>query len=195
VRNQYLERYKGLIIEKVNIFPRSGENLSNLTLLNIDIPDNSFSRVKGNLKASFGVDGNVVKSVSFGYELQGSRESIIASRRIAVGEEINSFNTVKENIKIKYNFRSQITSKELGKFMAKVSINKGTPILSNRIKKIFDVKKDTRVKANLKEGSVSIEFSLTAKENGYVGDTIKLINQNEKIFIGKIIGKNQVLID
>ncbi|MCV6606643.1 MAG: flagellar basal body P-ring formation chaperone FlgA [Campylobacterales bacterium] len=194
IKNLYESKYSNLTIKKIDTFPRSGDDIEGLKLIDININENSLKRTKGVLKASFGIDGEVIKKVSFGYELTGLVNSFVAKRRILYGDTISFSNVDMKYTAVKNSFQEQISTDMIGNISAKVTINQGSIILKNRVKKLFDVKKSTRIKALLKEGSVEVEFYLNSKENGYIGDTIQLINNNNKKFVGEIIEKNMVLL-
>ena len=56
------------------------------------------------------------------------------------------------------------------------------------------IKKGERVGAVLSDGALSIIVEVTALENGNLGDTIKVKNNDKKVFSAQIVSKKQVMI-
>ena len=56
------------------------------------------------------------------------------------------------------------------------------------------IKKGERVNAVLSDGALSIIVEVTALENGNLGETIKVKNNDKKVFSAQIVSKKQVMI-
>ena len=56
------------------------------------------------------------------------------------------------------------------------------------------IKKGERINAVLNDGALSIIVEVMALENGNLGETIKVKNNDKKVFSAQIVSKKQVMI-
>ena len=81
-----------------------------------------------------------------------------------------------------------------GAYRAKNYIRKGAVITKYMIKKITLVRKKDMLLSVIKDGNLQIEFYSKALQDGNMGDIIKTVGNNGKIYKAKIIGKGLVVI-
>ncbi|MFA3783867.1 flagellar basal body P-ring formation chaperone FlgA [Melioribacteraceae bacterium 4301-Me] len=79
-------------------------------------------------------------------------------------------------------------------YRAKTFIRKGEVILKESVEKQPDVNLGQNVIAFLIKGNVEINFLAFARQEGYIGDIIRIRTSDNKYFSAKIYDKNKVLI-
>lgn len=87
-----------------------------------------------------------------------------------------------------------ITLKDIKHTMLRRYIKKGEVIYRRDITQSTLIKKNSTVKATIKDGGVELVFSATALDDGDVGDIIEIRKPNGKQYSATITGKNQVLV-
>ncbi|MGP1561999.1 MAG: flagellar basal body P-ring formation chaperone FlgA [Helicobacteraceae bacterium] len=182
---------RGVIVDKISLKPSSivGELSLGATY---KIEKDFFSKSSGTITISYN-DGGDEKFLKFFYEISGYQEMPVATVDIRRGRQITQEKYIIKRNKIQHRL-FEIPDANLSEFQARSIIKKGSIIEPRKIQKLYAVKSGNNVNAFMKDGAVTINFVLKAKENGYIGDEIKLQDQKKKIFYGVITGQNTVKI-
>lgn len=77
---------------------------------------------------------------------------------------------------------------------SKVKIREGSVLVKEMMEVIPDVMTNERLILNTGKNGVNITIEVTAREKGNIGDVIRVIADNKKIFTAKIIDKYNVLL-
>jgi len=85
-------------------------------------------------------------------------------------------------------------NKDLSLYRAKLNIRKGVVLLENMIEKIPVIKAGDEINAVFNDGNVSISFSAKAREDGSIGDKIKIETKDRKLFTAKVKEAGKVII-
>ncbi len=157
------------------------ENITNRIILNVVFLKNNLPIKKINVIVFF----NVIKKIVVAKRNINARE-IITKDAIELKEvAIRNFNL---------NYATDINSL-LGK-QATRFIKKGNFITLNMVKTPPVIKRGSLVKVIATDGNIVISTIGKALENGTMNSPIRVMNLNSgKIFIGKIIGQNEVIVN
>lgn len=77
---------------------------------------------------------------------------------------------------------------------SKVKIREGSVLVKEMMEVIPDVMTNEKLILNAGKNGVNITIEVTAREKGNIGDVIRVIADNKKIFTAKIIDKYNVLL-
>jgi flagella basal body P-ring formation protein FlgA len=83
---------------------------------------------------------------------------------------------------------------DLSEYRAKINIRKGVILLESMVEKIPAVKAGDEVNVEFKDGSVSISFTAKAREDGRIGEAIKIETKDRKLFTAKVKNAGTVII-
>ncbi|MCX6151054.1 MAG: flagellar basal body P-ring formation chaperone FlgA [Ignavibacteriales bacterium] len=83
---------------------------------------------------------------------------------------------------------------EIINYRAKLNIMDGAVLLERMIEKIPEVMAGDNVNAVLDNGDVSISFLAKARTDGRIGDEIKVVTKEKKIFTAKVVSAGKVII-
>lgn len=120
---------------------------------------------------------------------------MISTRDIKIGEQLSEENmqlVSKDVSLLTGNFLPFATS--LQKFESTQFIKKGSIVCQDMTRKIPVVKSGDQLDAYLNNGSVTVNFSVNAKNNGAVGEVITVVNNKNKNFKARIIDTRNVEI-
>jgi flagella basal body P-ring formation protein FlgA len=87
-----------------------------------------------------------------------------------------------------------VNLKDLSAYRAKLNIHKGIILLESMIEKIPLIKTGDEISAVFNGNSISISFIAKARENGSIGDQIKIETKDKKLFTAKVIKAGTVII-
>jgi flagellar basal body P-ring formation protein FlgA len=83
---------------------------------------------------------------------------------------------------------------EISNYRSKMEIRSGAVLLESMIEKLSEVKTGDEVTAYLNNGAVSISFLATAKNDGKIGDEIRIVSKDNKLFEARVIASGNVII-
>jgi flagella basal body P-ring formation protein FlgA len=132
------------------------------------------------------------QKIVFRYEIDANIEVLVANRKIKRLESLNETDFETKNIKFNHFFSLPVY--ELDGLIAKQNISEGKILTKKLVKKKPLVFKGDILKAILIDGLLEVEIDAVALQNGNLGDIIRVRNQKGKVFRGKIISKESVLI-
>ncbi|GAB6282796.1 MAG: hypothetical protein STSR0008_15460 [Ignavibacterium sp.] len=119
---------------------------------------------------------------------------------IAINEiknnDIISSNNVEYKIENVTNFRRKILTNEnlLNLLKAKRKINKGEILYENMFTELPLINQGDKLQAHFVYGNITISFDVEARENGFTGKQIRVIDTNNKIYSALVLNKNNVKI-
>ncbi|MFA8341698.1 MAG: flagellar basal body P-ring formation chaperone FlgA [Rhodothermaceae bacterium] len=124
--------------------------------------------------------GNKKMNSIVSLELKLYDEVLIARRKLTKGENLSKSDfTVSEKDITQYRSDIVLGNTSLEFFRAKRSINPGDVLTAGSIEGIPVVNKGDKVIANLLKGNVHITFEALAKQDGKIGDKIRISYQNK----------------
>lgn len=124
------------------------------------------------------------------------QDVLMASRSIKSGEILNGsdFFVIEKDV-AKFSSTPLTSFSQLTEARASRNINKEAILTDNMVKSIPIIQRGDRLNAALINGSVQISFFVTAREEGYIGENIKIVRDDRKIFHGKVIDSDHVIIE
>jgi flagellar basal body P-ring formation protein FlgA len=83
---------------------------------------------------------------------------------------------------------------EISNYRSKMEIRNNTILLESMVDKLPAVKIGDEVTAHLNNGTVSITFTATAKNDGKIGDEIRIVTKDNKLFYARVEDTGNVII-
>lgn len=121
------------------------------------------------------------------------RKVAIARSYIARGDPVGDKYTVEEDWVSGRDLYKIAVPDYLRDAVARKNIDKGSIIYSNDLYIPYMVRRNELVKVIYRDGAVVVEMTAIAKDNGRLGDTVKLQNPTSGIiFAGKVVGSKIV---
>ena len=147
-------------------------------------------------KVTLTENGNILRTFVVPIEIKAYDTVLVASRDISRGENLNTSNTKYEKRSIESNTGNVITENfALENLISQRSIKAGEIIDKRFTRKQTAIYRSNPVTAIFQSGGIRLSIEVTAMENGGIGDYIKVRSKEyNKIYQGKIISSNQVLI-
>jgi flagella basal body P-ring formation protein FlgA len=153
-----------------------------LVLDDIDSPKISVSaKTSGTLTRNFPVifeirnnDNKTVKQTRVLAKLKIFAKAAVLSNPVERGKKIKAEDIVIKRVDITGLENFFKSPQDANGIEAKAFIRAGTVLSNINIRPVFVVKRGNKVKVEVKEGDVYIKTEGTARENGYIGDSIKI---------------------
>jgi flagella basal body P-ring formation protein FlgA len=130
----------------------------------------------------------------FKYFISATLDVYKANHQIKKDRIIDSNAFRKERIAFKTIYSFPLYNLKDKSLMAKQTIAKDKILTSAMVVPVPDVRRKETVNCFIQDGSVHIEFSATALQNGYIGDEITLKREDGKALRGVVVRKNLVKI-
>lgn len=148
-------------------------------------------------KVSVYVNDNFIKTFNAPVVVKAWEEVLVASCFINREQQINSQDTTIKKVEIsniiEYPLRIDSLKKDI---LAKKVFSEGEIIDKRFVKLRPDILRNSTVTIFFKSSDLTISIEATALSDGTIGDNICLVNRNyNKIYTGKVIGENKVLIE
>ena len=143
------------------------------------------------------VDGAYQKSVGVPISIKAYKNVYAAKHNIERDETITPEKVTLKLVDVANNTRTFLTDSELKKGVSALKVFKTDEVINSRFTKcIPDVERNAVVKVIVtSKNSITITTEAVALSEGNIGDTINLQNKKmKKIYTGKIIGENKVLV-
>jgi flagella basal body P-ring formation protein FlgA len=116
------------------------------------------------------------------------KEVLVASRNIKIGEKLDSTNVYFENRDISALDDNPITSYDFcDRKVASRFIAKGLIIVNSLLAHPSDIKSGARVEIIYSEGLMDLRANGIAKENGAVGNRIRVMNEDSRKIISAVV--------
>lgn len=141
------------------------------------------------------VEKNRVTSSFITCRLKLYKKVFVAGKKISKGEALlNSFLETKEMDVTRLGDKIITDFAEINSKRARTDISQGSILIKDYLEPIPVVRVDDRVLAFYTRGNVEISFDAIAKQEGIIGDVIRIINNEKKLFRAKIIDSLTVKI-
>ncbi|MDQ7044063.1 MAG: flagellar basal body P-ring formation chaperone FlgA [Sulfurimonas sp.] len=189
LREIYEKNYKDITILNISISPRS--YLSKMPPeYEISLHPKAHLANKGIIEIK--TDDN--KKIFFNYHIKAKLSVIIAKETMQKDDELSFLNAKKESIMLK-KFRSQpLQEIKKSKFQVKYRVKKGSIITTRDVTGLFLVRRGATVNVVVKDSNIFISFTAKAKQNGRLGESIKVVNSQGKILKVVVTAKNSAEI-
>lgn len=147
-------------------------------------------------KVNVSVNGNFVKTFNAPVDVKAYQNVLVAASFIQREQMLNSSSVLTKKMEVSNNLEYVLTPSMLDKeIVTKKTFREGEVIDKRFIKLKADVVRNCDVKAYYTSNNLMIEADATALSDGMLGDYISVVNKtNKKVFRGKIIDKDKVLI-
>jgi flagella basal body P-ring formation protein FlgA len=123
------------------------------------------------------------------------KEVAVASRTIKNRDELLLSDFIMEQKDVaNLNSGAFINFVELNEYRAKITIREGSVLQNYMIEKKPDVQINDPLEAKIVKGFIEITLDAKAKQDGSVGDIIRILSSDNKYFQAKIETGNKVLI-
>lgn len=120
---------------------------------------------------------------------------MVANHDIQKNEMLSSYQFRRELVDITLLKGLPVTDEEyLIASRSKLKIKEGSVLVKEMLETVPDVAINERLILHAGKNGVDITVDVTARENGSIGDLIRVIADNKKIFTAKIIDKYNVLL-
>lgn len=187
VEARFLEHYKNhnIKINALEIVPLISQNLAKFSLehINFDL----VRKTSGNFEVQIRHNERK-KRVFFSFQIDATLDALSALGSIKTGEVISTHNTARTQVPLTRNMALPASAEILNEYEAKSFIAGGATILPSKITPKIIVRKGDVISVALKEGDISIVFSVRALENGARGQNIRAQNtQSQKEIIVTIM--------
>lgn len=148
-------------------------------------------------KVNIYVNGKFAKTFNAPVDVKAYKDVLVASDFIAREKSLTRSMVQIKNMEVSYNLEYALTESMLGKdIITKKTFKEGEIIDKRFVKLRPDVQRNAEITAYFKKDNISISLEATALSDGMAGDYIGVENKNyKKIYTGKIIGENKVLIE
>ncbi len=189
ITQSYQEKYKDFDfeIQSIVIQPLINTDINNTNILKLEMGKNTLLRHSGTLIGIIQKDTSQV-SIPIQYKIQATLQILRSKQVIKSNQDITALNASKERISVEDLKSFPLAPKELNKVSAKSLIAANTIITIDKIQHQILVRKNESFTGIIKEGSIQIETSLQALENGTQGQIIKALNQeSQKVLRVRII--------
>ncbi len=196
LRSIFKKRYKSIRIVKLQITPINPfpNDFDDYTFDSINIKEYNLRKKSSSFIVVYKNSRGRKLRIFFKYNILAKISLFKAKHNIRSGKILfrNDFekNEVKFD-KIPSNFIEDLKNRV---YIAKNYIRQGSILTRYLIKKATLVKKKDTLRSIIKDGSLQVEFFSKALQDGNMGDIIKTIGNNGKIYKAKIVGKGLVVI-
>lgn len=195
LNNKYKEKNPDGAIVVKNV-PEVSVDLKGSTLTIDTICDFSTQGKTKIAKVILTENGITLRTIAVPIEIISYDSVLVATKDISRGETLTSLNTRFEKRNIKNNIGNIIAENYDYSNLSSKKIFKAGEVLDKRyLVKQTAVYRSNPVTAIFQSGAIRLSLEVIALENGGIGDYIKVKSKEyNKIYQGKIINSNQVLI-
>lgn len=148
-------------------------------------------------KVNVYVNQKFVRTFNVPVDVKAYKYVLVASDFIAREKNLTKSMVQVKKMEVSYNLDYALTEDILGRdIITKKTFKEGEIIDKRFVKLRPDVQRNSQVTAYFKKENMLISVDATALSDGMTGDYIGVENKNyKKIYTGKIIGENKVLIE
>jgi len=136
------------------------------------------------------------RRVSILLTLKWRCEVFVATEDLEKGERVYPWQVSKEEVYLEGCQRWSVASpEEFVNFITLRRIAKGSPLERSSLRKEPLVKRGEEVNVVFREGNLEISFTGKALDNGFLGDTVRVLSANTgKVLKGRVISEGSVLV-
>ena len=177
-----------------------------LPFKNLSLPDGQVTFVTESIakkfmartleKVTVYVNDKFVKTFNAPILVKAYEDVLVASCFINIENPLNSDNVVVKKLEISNTLGYELKPESLNKeVLAKKAFREGEIIDKRFVKLKPDILRNAKVTAVFNTNNLTISTEAAALANGMVGDNICIVSKNyNKVYTGKIIGENKVLV-
>lgn len=148
-------------------------------------------------KVSLYVNDQFIKSFNAPVVVKAYEDVLVSSGFINIGQPLNKNNVTVKRIEISnvmsYPLRADAIGKEM---LAKKAFREGEIIDKRFVKLMPDVVRNAIVSVTFKTNNLTIVIDARALSDGVIGERICLMSKEyNKVYTGKVIGENKVLVE
>ena len=154
---------------------------------------NSISSQNGIFRAIFRFN-DLQKTLFFKYSFKAQMPALRAVKNIPIKHTLGLLDYQIETVNFDDFKHDLITSVPSSKLIAKRNIKAGEFLSVQFFNAQTLIRKGDKIAALLNDGQLSITIEVKAAEHGNLGDTIKVVGKDRKIFEATIISKNKAII-
>ena len=149
---------------------------------------------KGSFRASFITPNGSQPSVFFRYEVSAKMPVLRAAKPLATRQMLGIDDFAKDWVELGEFSPDMMSEAPNARLATKQNIKSGEVLRLRQFTPLPLIKKGERINAVLNDGALSIIVEVMALENGNLGETIKVKNNDKKVFSAQIVSKKQVMI-
>jgi len=186
IKKLYTQKYKTIKISSITIIPthyleKLPQNYS------VHFNERAHLSKKGVLYIK--TDDN--KKIFFNYQILAAVSVLTARNNIKKDSELSSVNTRKKSI-ILNKFRAMpLQGLHVSSYQAKHNLKTNDIITSRDVIGLYLVKRGSNVSVSLQNEGIDIFFSAKALQNGRLGDSISVMQKNNKKLKVVVVGRNK----
>ncbi len=195
LEDRFIQTYPTMQIENIKLKSASSliKKFSDFSVTAISITKDNLKRSKGSILVTFKKAGKQRK-LYFRYTIKATILLYKTTTPLKSGREITPDIASLQRIPFTTLYDKPINDNDFYKYIAKTNIKEDSVLSMRYLKKLTDIKRNDTVTAVIRDGGLSLEFSVKALGEGDIGDIIKVKKDHKKIFKAKIISKNRVEI-
>ncbi len=195
LEDRFIQTYPTMKIENIKLKSASSliKKFSDFSVTTISITKDNLKRSKGSILVTFKKAGKQRK-LYFRYTIKATILLYKTTTPLKSGREITPDIASLQRIPFTTLYDKPINDNDFYKYIAKTNIKEDSVLSLRYLKKLTDIKRNDTVTAVIRDGGLSLEFSVKALGEGDIGDIIKVKKDHKKIFKAKIISKNRVEI-
>ena len=197
IQKMYIQHYgksleiKKLLVRPIGVLPQQYE------LLEYELAPPALKKNTGTFVMKYRTgEHSHIKKITFAYMLEGTLEVLKSTQNINVNDTLTPQNTRAERITFERVGAEYISTQEIYNSGAKSYIRVDTAITKDKIKPRIIVKKGDKIRVFSREGGITTEIVLVARQNAVHNEIINAQNPNSgKIIRVKITdeGKGEIL--
>ncbi|ADN09151.1 flagellar basal body P-ring formation chaperone FlgA [Sulfurimonas autotrophica] len=186
IKKLYTQKYKTINISLITLVPT--RYLDKLPK-NYSIHFNKRAHLSKKGVLYIKTDDN--KKIFFNYQILAAVSVLTARNNIKKDSELSSVNTRKNSI-ILNKFRAMpLQGLHVSRYQAKHNLKANDIITSRDVIGLYLVKRGSNVNVSLQNAGIDIFFSAKALQNGRLGDSISVMQKNDKKLKVVVVGRNK----
>lgn len=194
LKSLFKETYKLLDITSIKIMPKNELqfDINQKYIKDVIISDTALKNDKGSFYVVY--EKNRERRIYFDFEIRATLTLLRVKKDMEKGDVVTNEDIEYENVIFDRISTFPIDKNDLESNMLTRYLKAGDIIYKRDITKITAIKKNSTVKALIKDGGVELFFDVTALDDGDIGDTIVVRQHNGKQYDAIITAKNRVII-
>ncbi|NPA73863.1 MAG: flagellar basal body P-ring formation protein FlgA [Epsilonproteobacteria bacterium] len=196
LRRIFKKRYphikiKSLTVKALNSFP---QDFKNYKFYKIEVSKYALQKNDGTFAVLYKNSDDRTLRVYFRFKIVAKVTVFKAKNNITNGKILTSKDYEKKEVDFDKIPSNILSLDKDGEIVAKTFIKKGKILTSYMVKKKTLIRKKDVVTAVIKSGALKVEFEATALNDANIGDEVRVINSDKKVFKAIAIDKGLVEI-
>jgi len=186
IKKLYTQEYKAIKISSITFAP-----MHYLDKLPKNYSIHFNKRAHLSKKGVLYIKTNDNKKIFFHYKILAKVSVLTARKNIKKDSELTMVNTRKKSIILNRFNAMPLQSLHVNRYQAKHNLKTNDIITSRDVIGLYLVKRGSNVNVSLQNSGIDIFFSAKALQNGRLGDTISVIQKNDKKLKVVVVGRNR----